>query len=100
MKINDLVALANAGFTKDDIMKIAGAIEQPAPTPAPSPATPAPAPAPAPAQAPSPDPVAEMLGKLGVAVENLQKAAIGNSQQPQSEGVDDILAAIINPPTK
>ena len=57
MKIEDIIALAGAGFSKQDIIKIAGTGSIPTPTPAPAPApilTPTPASAPAPASVPVP----------------------------------------------
>ena len=38
MKIEDIIALAGAGFSKQDIIKIAGTGSIPTPTPAPAPA--------------------------------------------------------------
>lgn len=70
MNISDIIALAGAGFTKDDIVRIAGSMTTPTPTPTPTPiATPtttttttptsAPVmyqPTPTPAQTPTPTP--------------------------------------------
>lgn len=84
MDIKDIIALANAGFTAQQIAKMA---------------TTAPVPAPAPAPAPVPvDPIMEQLKALTTAV---QTNAIINSQLPitQPETPEDILASIINPPT-
>jgi hypothetical protein len=99
MDIKDIIALASAGFTAQQIATMA-TTPAPAPTPAPVPApTPAPAPVPAPAPAPVPvDPIMEQLKALTTAV---QTNAIINSQLPitQPETPEDILASIINPPT-
>lgn len=84
MDIKDIIALANAGFTAQQIATMA---------------TTAPAPVPAPAPAPVPvDPIMEQLKALTTAV---QTNAIINSQLPitQPETPEDILASIINPPT-
>ena len=82
MDIKDIIALANAGFTAQQIATMA---------------TTAPAPAPAPAPVPV-DPIMEQLKALTTAV---QTNAIINSQLPitQPETPEDILASIINPPT-
>lgn len=78
MDIKDIIALANAGFTAQQIATMA---------------TTAPAPAPVPV-----DPIMEQLKALTTAV---QTNAIINSQLPitQPETPEDILASIINPPT-
>ena len=94
MDIKDIIALANAGFTAQQIATMATTAQAPAPVPAP-----APAPVPAPAPAPVPvDPIMEQLKALTTAV---QTNAIINSQLPitQPETPEDILASIINPPT-
>lgn len=104
MDIKDIIALANAGFTAQQIATMATTAPAPAPVPAPAPApapapVPVPAPAPVPASAPVPvDPIMEQLKALTTAV---QTNAIINSQLPitQPETPEDILASIINPPT-
>ena len=93
MNAKDIVALANAGFTADQIAKIAQA-DEPAPAPA---AEPAPAPAPAPAQQ-APFEYANLFDKMDNLVAQIQQSAILNSAQPKEESADDILAAIIDPP--
>lgn len=101
MNYEDVVALAKAGFTADQIILMQHPQD---PKPAePVPAEPAPAepaePAPAePVSAAAPD-----LGKLiteGFAKlnETLVKTNLQQAQQPPQETVDDILATIINPP--
>ena len=85
MDIKDIITLANAGFTAQQIATMA---TPPVPTP-----VPAPVPAPVPV-----DPIMEQLKALTAAV---QTNAIINSQLPitQPETPEDILASIINPPT-
>ena len=85
MNIADIIALAGAGFTKDDIVRIAGSMTNPTPTPTPSPITtptptptsapvmyqptptpaqtptPTPTPAPTPATAPVPNPIQQCM---------------------------------------
>lgn len=112
MTINDILALSNAGFTKDDIMKLAAApaqtpAQQPIQTPAPAPAiTPAPDFAPLPAPIPTQqqaqtqeDSINKMLAEMSLLRQDIQNSNILNSQQPKVETVDDIVAKIINPPT-
>lgn len=101
MNYEDVVALAKAGFTADQIILMQHPqdpkpAEQVPADPAPAkPAEPAPA-EPVPAAAPD-------LGKLitdGFAKlnETLVKTNLQQAQQPPQETVDDILATIINPP--
>lgn len=127
MDINDIIVLANAGYTKADITALLGAQTQaqvPAQTQAQVPAqipaqVPVPAPAPAPptanvpVYAPSPIPVPvqtqqqapaqddsinKMLAEMSLLRQDLQTNNIINSQQPKVETADDIIAKIINPP--
>lgn len=113
MKIEDIIALAGAGFSKQDIIKIAGTGSIPTPTPAPTPA-----PAPAPIQAPAPVPAqvpAQVPGntqdvfnqRMGVLDNRLdeitrliQVGNLSNSQIPEPPTTNDMLASIINPPVK
>ena len=107
MKYEEIMNLVNAGFTKDEILRLAGmapaepaADPEPAPAPAPAP-EPQPAPAPAPAQVAQPqDMLGQILGKFDEMSKAMQDLAIKNSQQPKPETADDILAAIIRPPRK
>lgn len=125
MKIEDIIALVGAGFSKQDIIKIAGTVSTPAPAPAP---IQTPTPASAPASAPVPAPVQQtaqvttpvtaqytgqvlnntpdtfvkgvqaMNGRLDTIAGLLQRNNILNSQMPPQPTTDDMLAAIINPP--
>ena len=101
MKLEDVMALVRAGYTKDEI----SAMTAPEPAPAPAP-EPAPAPAPEPAAAPAPEPVAapapqlsqteallrEILG--AVQMGNINKAT---TEPPVEKGADVVTARIINP---
>ena len=110
MTVKDLVALANAGFSATQIAAINAAMsaeaQAPAQTPPPATAqTPTPPPAPATAQTTTPPPApadqtAEILKQLGIISGQISAANIGNTQQPAQQSADDILAAIIAPPTK
>ena len=111
MKIEDIIALAGAGFSKQDIIKIAGTGSIPTPTPAPAPApiltpTPAPAPVSVPAQVPgnTQDVFNQRMGVLDNRLDEItrliQVGNLSNSQIPEPPTTDDMLASIINPPVK
>ena len=105
MNYEDVVALAKAGFTADQIILMQHPQD---PKPAePAQPTPAETAQPAPAEPAEPAPaepaVTPDLGKLitdGFAKlnETLVKTNLQQAQQPPQETVDDILASIINPP--
>lgn len=107
MNYEDVVALAKAGFTADQIILMQHPQDpnpaEPAQPDSVEPAQPASA---EPAQPASAEPVpaaAPDLGKLitdGFAKlnETLVKTNLQQAQQPPQETVDDILASIINPP--
>lgn len=106
MKIEDIIALAGAGFSKQDIIKIAGTVSAPAPAPAPiQTPTPASAPASAPVSAPVPaqDVFNQRMGVLDNRLDEITKLIqvgnLSNSQIPEPPTTDDMLASIINPPT-
>lgn len=105
MKIEDIIALAGAGFSKQDIIKIAGTGVAPAPAPIQTPA-PAPAPAPVPAQVPgnTQDVFNQRMGVLDNRLDEItrliQVGNLSNSQIPEPPTTDDMLASIINPPVK
>lgn len=109
MKIEDIIALAGAGFSKQDIIKIAGTVSAPAPAPAPiltpTPAS-APVPVPVPAQVPgnTQDVFNQRMGVLDNRLDEItrliQVGNLSNSQIPEPPTTDDMLASIINPPVK
>lgn len=107
MKIEDIIALAGAGFSKQDIIKIAGTGSIPAPAPilTPTPAS-APAPVPVPAQVPgnTQDVFNQRMGVLDNRLDEItrliQVGNLSNSQIPEPPTTDDMLASIINPPVK
>ena len=105
MKIEDIIALAGAGFSKQDIIKIAGTVSAPAPIQTPTPAS-APAPAPVPAQVPgnTQDVFNQRMGVLDNRLDEItrliQVGNLSNSQIPEPPTTDDMLASIINPPVK
>ncbi len=113
MDIKDIIALANAGFSKDDIAKIAISVnagstdptpanvpaQTPANVPAQTPAQiPANVPAQIPTQTPEATPVDAILKELGLIKDTMQANALLGAQMPKPESTDDILASIINPP--
>lgn len=115
MKIEDIIALAGAGFSKQDIIKIAGTGSIPTPTPAPAPApilTPTPASASASASVPVPTQVPgntqdvfnQRMGVLDNRLDEITKLIqvgnLSNSQIPEPPTTEDMLASIINPPVK
>lgn len=105
MKIEDIIALAGAGFSKQDIIKIAGTVSAPAPAPAPI-QTPTPASAPASVSAPVPaqDVFNQRMGVLDNRLDEITKLIqvgnLSNSQIPEPPTPEDMLASIINPPVK
>lgn len=102
MKIEDIIALAGAGFSKQDIIKIAGTVSAPAPAPAPI-QTPTPASAPASVSAPVPaqDVFNQRMGVLDNRLDEITKLIqvgnLSNSQIPEPPTTEDMLASIINP---
>ena len=89
MNINfsDFVALAKAGYTADQINKLAIATMNAA----------APAPAPVPAAF---DPVQELLKQFAELKGAVQANAVQQSAQPPEPTAEQILAEIIDPPIK
>lgn len=107
MKIEDIIALAGAGFSKQDIIKIAGTVSAPAPAPAPiQTPTPASAPVSVPAQVPgnTQDVFNQRMGVLDNRLDEITKLIqvgnLSNSQIPEPPTTNDMLASIINPPVK
>lgn len=111
MKIEDIIALAGAGFSKQDIIKIAGTGSIPTPAPAPAPiltpaSAPAPTPAPVPAQVPenTQNVFNQRMGVLDNRLDEItrliQAGNLSNSQIPEPPTTNDMLASIINPPVK
>ena len=102
MNIERIYKLVDAGFSKDEIMRLMGYKPTPAPAQAPAPA-PAPAPTPAPTPAPAPDSaLVDTLKQMQTTLQQMQLANIGAADNTPPRSDDDIasdfLAAIINPP--
>ena len=111
MTINDIIALANSGFTKQDISTIM--VSQNAPEGAETPsntATPTEVPSPAQTTVTTPNmssnnstPDDSLFNQLFNRLDNLQQTLVSNNiatvQQPTTQSSDDIIAEILNPPT-
>lgn len=104
MKVEDIIALAKAGFSMEQIGAINTAMNDPHPEPTPAPQsepTPAPTPQPEPTPAPQPqdDPILQEL--LGIKTLIQKQNIIRDSHGGQDERTtDDILASLIAPPKK
>ena len=104
MTVTEIIALAHAGFSKEEISKIA-AVQQPDPAQTmpmqqPDPAQTMPVQQPDPVQTPPTDFNAWGQQFLAGLDSTLQKHNLAQAQQPPTETVDDILANIIAPPEK
>ena len=84
VNISDIVALAKAGFTAAQIAAMAQPVAQPVAQPAAQPVA-------------FTDPVLAQLAALTTAINS---NAIMNTNMPKAQTADEILAEIINPPTK
>ena len=103
----DLLALARAGFSREEIAAILGAAPaqeqstqpqqdpEPAPEPKKEPEQKKPEPA-----ASQPDLLAQLLSKFDGLQSAIQANAVMSTKQPEPETADQILAAIIRPPRK
>lgn len=101
MNVSDILTLAKAGFTAEQIGKLMQ-IGAPEPVPAPAPA-PVPAPAPAPLRGNTQDNTQEQFDKMFQQIANLtgivQKGNLQNAQVDNSKMLtaDDVLSEIIRP---
>ena len=101
----DILTLAKAGFTAQQIAALNIVEKAPAPAPAPEPEpAPAPAPEPEPVPAPAPDPAPastmdEILKSVQGLTQTFQNGFIMGAQQPKPVTAEEILANIINPPS-
>ena len=95
----DILTLAKAGFTAQQIAALNIVEKAPAPAPAPEPE---PEPAPSPAPAPDPAPAStmdEILKSVQGLTQTFQNGFIMGAQQPKPVTAEEILANIINPPS-
>lgn len=101
MKINDIITLTQAGWTKDEIMSLVNNEAQDQPQqPYPQPDQPQ-QPDPQPEQQPAPmnvdDRFAQMETKLDYVINRFNYMAVQNSQQPDQPGetIEDILSSVV-----
>lgn len=109
MKIDDIIALAKAGFTMEQIGELNMILSQPSPTPTPE-TKPAPTPTPEtkPEASPTPEPKPEpakdyqkIFEELTGIKQAIQQGNIGlDSFTKTNRTTDDILADLINPHKK
>ena len=105
----DILVLAKAGFTAEQIAALNAVGTTPAPAPDPVPEAPAPAPAaPTQPEAPAPAPataaphsVDDVLAAISGLSASIQNANLLQAQMPtEQKTAETILASIINPPKK
>lgn len=98
MKINDIITLTQAGWTKDEIMQLVNS-EQPEQQAPEQPEQPAPEQPeqPAPEQKPDDDKIKQLETKLDYVINRFNYMAVQQSSQPQGkeESLDDILASVV-----
>ena len=92
-KPEEILTLAKAGFTAQQIAGLSMINNAPVPTHAP-------APAPAPTPTPAPAPVDPVLAELQKLTGLVQGSNIMNVNQPKVQTPEEILAEIINPAPK
>lgn len=104
MKYSEIITLAQAGFTAQQIAQMAQveAASQPEPAPSPQP-TPAPEitqPSPAPAPQPAPDQLTAILAEMQTLKQTMQAQNRQNAEliPPTPQSAQDILSSIIAPP--
>lgn len=91
MRFEDVLSLAQAGFSKAEILKISEAIGA-----APEPPTAA-TPASGTGAAMSNELLEGLVGKLNAAVDAMHQSAIAASRMPEPPTADDVLASILAP---
>ena len=111
MNYSDIIALARAGFTAQQIAQMSQAEQvpqEPAPAPvtqepAPAPVTQEPAPAPVPQEpTPAPDQLSAILAEMQTLKQTMQAQNRQNAEliPPTPQSAQDILSSIIAPPKK
>lgn len=106
MNYSDIIALARAGFTAQQIAQMSQAEQEPAPAsvqqePAPVPQEPAPAPVPQ-ENTPAPDQLSAILAEMQTLKQTMQAQNRQNAEliPPAPQSAQDILSSIIAPPKK
>lgn len=98
MKIEDIIALTNAGWSKEEILRMSELEQKEPENKEPEQKEPEQKESEKKeTETPKDDKMAEILQKLEQISSGIQKGAIRDSQQPQRESVEDALAKIINP---
>lgn len=103
MKYSEIITLAQAGFTAQQIAQMAQVEMDSQPAPAPAPQT-APAPQPAPAPEPAPQPAPDQLTAILAEMQTLKQTMQAQNRQnaelipPTPQSAQDILTSIIAPP--
>lgn len=102
---SDVLALAKAGFTREEIAAILGSKPEPEQTSSQPEPEQKPEPKPEPEKKPEPatsqpDLLAQLLSKFDGLQSAIQANAVMSSKQPEPETADQILASIIRPPKK
>ena len=106
MNYSDIIALARAGFTAQQIAQMAQAEPAPAPVtqePAPAPVPQETAPAPVPQEpTPAPDQFSAILAEMQMLKQTMQAQNRQNAEliPPAPQSAQDILSSIIAPPKK
>lgn len=106
MNYSDIIALARAGFTAQQIAQMAQAEPAPAPVtqePAPAPVPQETAPAPVPQEpTPAPDQFSAILAEMQTLKQTMQAQNRQNAEliPPAPQSAQDILSSIIAPPKK
>ena len=102
MKINDIITLTQAGWTKDEIMSLVNSEaqdqpKQPDPQPEQQPAAQPEQPVQQPAGVSLDDRFAQMETKLDYVINRFNYMAVQNSQQPDQPGetIEDILSSVV-----
>jgi hypothetical protein len=104
MNYSDIIALARAGFTAQQIAQMSQAEQEPAPAPVQQEPTPAPVqqePTPAPVQQ-TPDQLSAILAEMQTLKQTMQAQNRQNAEliPPAPQSAQDILSSIIAPPKK
>lgn len=106
MNYSDIIALARAGFTAQQIAQMAQAEPAPAPVtqePAPAPVPQEPTPAPVPQEpTPAPDQFSAILAEMQTLKQTMQAQNRQSAEliPPTPQSAQDILSSIIAPPKK
>ena len=95
MKYSEIITLAQAGFTAQQIAQMAQVEAAPQPAPAPDPQ-----PAPAPDPQPAPDQLTAILAEMQTLKQTMQAQNRQNAEliPPTPQSAQDILTSIIAPP--